>query len=218
MKWSRLGIRIEFSSRTTKVLWCTAGFLGVNVLIQQFYGSTTGEFFRYEFPLTVDPRKLADFYGSEEFLKVFCLTPAVENYFVRQAHFMDDGSNACTALNPLHGLPGELVSSINFRERIENFETKESPSEPDDISFFNKRERFIHQLHVFCMIPSLARYIILWDQYQNFGFYKLDDGTLKVHHYGESFYGPWPLRLAFVLHGRLVAQNTEQHLQKLLGK
>merc|ERR1711988_1289226 len=47
---------------------------------------------------------------------------------------------------------------------------------------------------------------------QNFGFNKRSDGTCEVYHHGEYFYGPWPVRLIFELHGRYLIWASEKHV------
>lgn len=52
----------------------------------------------------------------------------------------------------------------------------------------------------------------MWDQTWNYGFKKLDDGSYEVFHHGESFYGPWPVRLIVMLHQRYVLWACERYI------
>ena len=47
---------------------------------------------------------------------------------------------------------------------------------------------------------------------QNFGYAQRDDGTSEVYHYGQSWRGPFFIRLIFQTHARYVIYATEQHL------
>ena len=73
------------------------------------------------------------------------------------------------------------------------------------MGFFNKIERF----HDILEWPVKAT---LWDMWVHFGFYKRSDGVVEVWHTGESFYGPWPIRLLFHLHAKYVIWATEKHV------
>ncbi|CAE8590407.1 unnamed protein product [Polarella glacialis] len=45
---------------------------------------------------------------------------------------------------------------------------------------------------------------------QNFGFHRLENGTCEVYHHGQSFYGPFPIRILFQVHAKYVAWATER--------
>jgi len=76
------------------------------------------------------------------------------------------------------------------------------------VAFFNKRERFKNY------IPWTN--ILMWDQVQNYGYRRRADGVIEVQHQGESFYGPWPVRLLVQLHSYYVIWATERHMNSPL--
>merc|ERR1712176_188194 len=84
----------------------------------------------------------------------------------------------------------------------------EGPDGETVVALFNKRERFLNYVP---LIKNILP-ILLWDQVQNFGFQRMHDGTLKILHHGESFFGPWPVRLLVQLHARYVIWATERHI------
>ena len=58
--------------------------------------------------------------------------------------------------------------------------------------------------------------ILLWDQVQNYGYRRMPDGTLEVSHHGESFHGPWPIRMLVELHAMYVIWATEKHINSVV--
>jgi len=202
MRLFRLSKHIWLSPQAKKFCWGTCGLMGMHLLLQYQFG-TRNDFFRHEFKVRSDPLSLADFYGTEEFMAIYCIFPWVEEYMMRGATFQDDG----TVYNPLPYVPGEMVVSMKFRGRSENFETKEDEEDDDEITFFEKKERFVHNFRLFSFLT-----INLWDQMQNFGFYVCEDGVCECFHHGESFHGPWPVYLIFKIHSYVVAYRTKKYL------
>lgn len=101
----------------------------------------------------------------------------------------------------------DVWNSMNISFDITEKEI-EGPDGETVVALFNKRERFINYVP---LIKNILP-ILLWDQVQNFGFQRMHDGTLKILHHGESFFGPWPVRLLVQLHARYVIWATERHI------
>lgn len=142
----------------------------------------------------------SDFYGTEDFMEIFCIFPFVQNFMMRQAEFGDDGTIYAWGLMG----PGELEVSIDFDEREED---TDGDGEPDTITWFNKKERFHDQA------PSwLFGGFTLWEMTQNFGYNRKEDGSCVVYHHGESFRGFFLMRLIFQLHARYVIWATERYV------
>merc|ERR1712071_635373 len=141
----------------------------------------------------MDPDDLASFYGSEEFMEIFCMVPIVGAIMMRGGYFDDDG------VVHTYGFPGELLVSMAF--------TDETNSETEQVDWFNKRERFKNVFLGYKM----------WDQVSNFGFHTLPNGRIEVYHHGEYFVGRLPIislgvKIAFQIQARIVAWATEHHL------
>jgi len=182
--WSRLKI------------FCGGTVAGCGVL-QYFYGFKD-DFYDYRFITKKDPDDLAGFYGSEDFMEIFCVLPFMGTLMMRGGEFDDEGTVHTT------GWPGEMLVSMVFSDKEED---TTGDGEPDTTTWFNKRERFKDQLYGFKM----------WDQVSNFGFRRLPDGTCEVYHHGEYFHGYSPplsliVRFVFQVHARWVAWATEHYL------
>lgn len=170
------------------------GALIAALLAQSFFGSES-DFYEYRFIAKegIDPDDLASFYGSEQFMDIFCMVPIVGQIMMRGGYFDDDG------VVHTFGFPGELLVSMAF--------TDEMNEKTDTTDWFNKRERF---KNVF-----LGKK--MWDQVSNFGFHTLPNGRIEVYHTGEYFVGWLPIislgvKIGFQIQARLVAWATEHHL------
>ena len=79
---------------------------------QSFFGSAS-DFYEYRFVVKkdIDPDDLASFYGSEEFMDIFCMFPIVSQLMMRGGTFDDNG------VVHTYGIPiGEmLVSMVRVR-------------------------------------------------------------------------------------------------------
>jgi hypothetical protein len=178
-----------------------AAFFGLNVGIQKSYG-TANNWFSHEFKVKASAADLSDFYGSEDFMQIFCLFKFVEHYMMRNSTFDEEGK----VHNPMVGVPGEMLVTMRFRGRVENVDTMDDEDD-EEISYFEKKEHFMHYIRMFGFLT-----MTIWDQYQRFGFYELEDGTCECFHEGVSFSGPWPVRVLFTLHAKIVAYQTARHL------
>lgn len=164
------------------------GLVGVWTSLQFLLGSQE-DFFDYRFLTKADPDALADFYGTEDFMQMYCVFPFMEQLMMRGSHFDDDG------VVHTYGISGNMLVAMEFAD---------DEDEDGNTTFFNKRERFTDKAPW-----GVGQW---WDMVQNFGFNKRPDGTCEVYHHGEFFYGPWPVRLVFELHARYLIWAAEQHV------
>ncbi|KAG7349261.1 hypothetical protein IV203_011858 [Nitzschia inconspicua] len=185
--------------------------------VGQYYYGNEQDFFDYRFIVDADPDDLADFYGSENFMDIYCVMPFMGTLMMRGGYFDEDGTVHTT------GLPGEMLVSMVFSDSEssalnddddddddENNVTKKTDG-PADLTragqWFNKRERF----------KDVFLGWTMWDMVTNFGFETLPDGRTMVYHHGEYFKGNVPpvsllVRLVFGIHARWVAWATEHHI------
>lgn len=171
-------------------------FLGGSVLGTLALHSKIGteeNYYEYRFTTDKHPDDLAGFYGSEEFMDLFCVVPFVGTVMMRGGEFDDEGGFHTT------GMPGTLKVNMVFSDELD-------PATGETV-WFNKRERFKDTL--------FQR--TLWDTVMNFGFRKLPDGKIECYHAGEYFKGSAPpislvVKLMFQVHARWVAWATEHHL------
>lgn len=163
---------------------------------QHFLGEKE-EFFDHRFITDKHPDDLADFYGTEAFMDVFCVLPFMARFMMRGGEFDDEGHIHTFGLAG----PGNLVVSIDFDE-VEEDTTGDGVA--DTISWFNKRESF----HDASPIGNFT----LWKMTQNFGYHRLHDGRCEVYHNGEYFRGLFPIRLLFEIHAAYVAWATERFI------
>jgi len=184
-------------SRFKRKLKIYGGVSVVSIGVLQYFFGSSDNFYEYHFITDKDPDDLADFYGSEDFMELFCVFPLMGQIMMRGGTFDDEG-NVHSA-----GLPGELVVSMVFSDEA----SEEGDEDPDGFQWFNKRERFEDKLFG----------ITMWDMIQNFGFHQMPDGRCVVYHYGEYFHGYCPplsllVRLIFQVHARWVAWATHHHI------
>eukprot|EP00618_Florenciella_parvula_P001791 CAMPEP_0119498250 /NCGR_PEP_ID=MMETSP1344-20130328/21044_1 /TAXON_ID=236787 /ORGANISM="Florenciella parvula, Strain CCMP2471" /LENGTH=301 /DNA_ID=CAMNT_0007534111 /DNA_START=417 /DNA_END=1319 /DNA_ORIENTATION=- len=183
-------------SNNTKFLLKLAGGagaagLGVSFLLQPFFGSAE-DFYDYRFITTKDPDDIAGFYGSEDFMELFCVVPFMGTLMMRGGVFDDEGT-VHTA-----GLPGEMLVSMEFSDE---------DNEDGSTLWFNKRENF----------KDVFMGMTMWDMTQNFGFHTLPDGQIEVYHHGVYFHGHAPpfsliVRLIFQIHAMWLIYATEHHI------
>lgn len=183
-----------------KTHWKTivAGLAVGTGLVHTVYGNEDN-FYDKRFILDCDPDDLADFYGSENFMDLYCILPVMGTLMMRGSYFDDEGT--------VHtqGLPfGELLVSMVFSDSDEDGDG----SEPG--KWFNKRERFKNE--------AFGGNFTMWDMVTNFGFETLADGRVMVYHHGEYFYGNLPplsliMSAVFRFHSHIVIKTTEHHLR-----
>jgi hypothetical protein len=176
--------------------------VGLGLVAAQTYFGESEDIFDHKFQTKADPQDLADFYGTEDFMEVFCIFPFVVKLMMRGAEFDDEGNIHAFGLSGRGG----LLISIDFDEKEAD---TTGNGEPDTLVWFNKREHFYEAA------PSFLGGFTLWDLTQNFGFHRLDDGTCEVYHHGEKFEGLFPIRLIFQLHARYVIWATEKYLNSV---
>jgi len=153
------------------------------------------DFYEYRYITTQDPDDLAGFYGSEQFMELFCVMPFMSTLMMRGGYFDDEGTVHTT------GFPGEMLVNMVFSDRTN--------AETGKIQWFNKRERF----------RSVFRGYTAWDMVCNFGFEDLGDGRCMVYHHGAYFKSSlppvsWFVRGVFGLHARWVAWAAEHHINQ----
>ena len=153
---------------------------------------------------TADPNDLAEFYGNEDFMEIFCVFPFMVDFMMRSGHFDDNGHVHTFGLPPV---VSNMVVSMQFDER----EEEDGDGETNTVCF-NKKERFK------CTDAFFGT--TLWEMVQNFGYAQREDGTCEVYHYGQKWQGPFFIRLIFQMHARYVIFAAEQHLNspRFLGK
>ena len=170
----------------------TLATAGVGCVALQGQFGTGKDFFHHKFTTTKHPDKIVDFYSTEEFLQILGIFNFATNFVLAGVVWATDTDQKNTVWNMM-----EISFDITEREQTLADGTTV-------VAFFNKRERFKNY------IPWTN--ILLWDQVQNYGYRRRADGVIEVQHHGESFYGPWPVRLAVQLHSYYVIWATEKHL------
>ena len=165
----------------------------------QYFLGTGEDFFDHKFVTTKKPEDLADFYGTEDFMEVFCVLPFMVRLMMRGAEFDETGTIHSWGLLG----PGELEVSIDFDEHEEDLD---GDGEPETISWFNKKEHFRD------VAPSFLGGFTLWEMTQNFGYRRLNDGTCEVYHHGEKFNGFFLVRLIFQFHSYYVIWATKRYV------
>jgi len=174
------------------------GLVAGTGLLHAVYGNQDN-FYDKRFILEVDPDNVADFYGSENFMDLYCILPFMGSLMMRGSYFDDEGT--------VHsqGLPfGELLVSMVFSDSSDDEDGNENGQ------WFNKRERFKNEF--------FGGRFTMWDMITNFGFETLPDGRVMVYHHGEYFYGNLPplsliMSLVFRMHAKFVIKTTEHHLR-----
>jgi len=191
------GMRLGKALVTTPAGLTTLGGLGCGHLVMQSYFGTATDFFEYTFETKQPPEKIVDFYSTEEFLQILGVFGFATNFVLAGVVWATDTDQKNTVWNAI-----EISFDITEREVVDPVTGK------NVVGFFNKRERFKN------FVPWTN--ILMWDQIQNYGFRRKKDGTIQIIHQGESFYGPWPVRLLVQLHARYVIWATEKHLNSEL--
>ena len=109
-------------------------FTGTCILGQTYFGSTNN-FYDHRFLTTANPDDLADFYGNEDFMEIFCVFPFMVDFMMRSGYFDDDGHVHTFGLPPFIS---KMVVSMQFDEREEN----------DSIICFNKKDLMYFKLYL----------------------------------------------------------------------
>jgi len=172
--------------------------VGVTGLLQMVYGQEDN-FYDRRIIVECDPDDLADFYGTENFMDLYCIFPIMGTLLMRGSYFDDEGT--------VHtqGIPfGELLVSMVFSDSDEDGDGSEYGK------WFNKRERFKNE----CFGGSFT----MWEMVTNFGFETLPDGRVMVYHHGEFMNGYLPplsliMSLAFRVQAFVVIKTTEHYLK-----
>jgi len=153
---------------------------------------TGEEFFEHKFVTTKDPDAIQDFYSTEDFLQILGVFQIAIDFVLSGVEWDQERENTMAVHNAME-------ISFTLEEREETTSAGESV-----VAFFQKRERFKN------FIPMTK--FLMWDQVQCYGYNRRGDGSLEVFHRGESFYGPFPVRLLVQLHSYYVIWATEKHI------
>lgn len=191
---------IRSALKPLKTHWKTilGGLVMGTGVVQSIYGNEDN-FYDHRFILECDPDDLADFYGSENFMDLYCLLPFMGTLMMRGSYFDDDGTVHSS------GLPfGEMLVSMVFSDSDEDGDGTEPGK------WFNKREKFKNE--------CFGGNFVMWHMITNFGFETLPDGRCMVYHHGEHFYGYLPplsliMRAVFQFHSNIVIKTCEHHLR-----
>ncbi|KAL3942952.1 MAG: hypothetical protein SGBAC_002941 [Bacillariaceae sp.] len=196
---SKAGINAFQHHRHHHQQWRRLATVGLGMGALQYTLGESDNFFEHKFVTRKKPEDLADFYGTEEFMELFCVFPFMVHLMMRNAEFDDEGTIHAFGLMG----PGELEISVDFDET--EIDTN-GDGEPDTLSWFNKKESFRD------FAPSFLGGFKLWEMTQNFGYHWRADGTCEVYHHGEHFEGFFPIRLLFAIHSRYVIWATEKYI------
>jgi len=173
-----------------------AGVVTVGCVAGQTFFGSEEHFYDHRFVTEADPNALAEFYGNEDFMEIFCVFPFMVDFMMRSGYFDDNGHVHTFGLPPIIS---NMVVSMQFDEREEEDESGEA-----NTVCFNKKERFK------CTDALFGN--TLWEMVQNFGYATREDGKIEVYHYGQKWSGPFFIRLIFQMHARYVIWATEQHV------
>jgi len=165
----------------------------------QYFLGEKEEFFDYRFTTNKKPEDLADFYGTEAFMDIFCVFPFMASFMMRSGTFDEDGHVHTYGLAG----PQALEVSIDFEEVEED---TCGDGVPDTIAWFNKRETFEDK-------SPLLGGVTLWHMTQNFGYHRLHTGECEVYHNGEHFEGFFPIRLLFQAHAAYTFWATKKFIE-----
>jgi hypothetical protein len=166
--------------------------LGLCSTNQVVFGSGK-DIYRRSFVTTKDPDALAEFYGGEGLMDVFCVFPFIHKFLMTTGWWDDNGGYHT------YGLPfGSLVASMDFREKIGEGNTDKSTA-------FNKKEVFRDTIFGFQ----------LWNLTTNFGFQKLSDGRIECYQHGENYEGVLFMRLVFQLKSIYDIWACERHINSI---
>ena len=190
-----LATNAEISPLQTK-LAVGAGALTLGCVAGQTFFGSAEDFYDHRFVTEADPNALAEFYGNEDFMEIFCVFPFMVDFMMRSGYFDDNGHVHTFGLPPVIS---NMVVSMQFDEREED----DGNGETNTICF-NKKERFK------CSDSLFGN--TLWEMVQNFGYATREDGKIEVYHYGQKWQGPFFIRLVFQMHARYVIYATEQHV------
>ncbi len=173
-----------------------AGVVTVGCVAGQTFFGSEEHFYDHRFVTEADPNALAEFYGNEDFMEIFCVFPFMVDFMMRSGYFDDNGHVHTFGLPPIIS---NMVVSMQFDEREQEDESGEA-----NTVCFNKKERFK------CTDALFGN--TLWEMVQNFGYATREDGKIEVYHYGQKWQGPFFIRLIFQMHARYVIWATEQHI------
>merc|ERR1712166_25946 len=198
---------------TPRGLAALGGTAVATVALQYTFG-TAEDFFDGKFITHKHTDDLVEFYQAEELLKVVAVHPLIVKAGLTGIEFKDIDPDH-PAIDPRSGKEWDAVTESETTGLEVSFvltETEEDTTgdgELDTVAAFQRHERFINHVP---LLPYIGIKILLWDQTWNYGYKRRSDGSSEVYHHGESFYGPFPVRLVVAIHQRYVLWACEKHV------
>ena len=111
-----------------------AGVVTVGCVAGQTFFGSEEHFYDHRFVTEADPNALAEFYGNEDFMEIFCVFPFMVDFMMRSGYFDDNGHVHTFGLPPIIS---NMVVSMQFDEREQEDESGEA-----NTVCFNKKERY----------------------------------------------------------------------------
>jgi hypothetical protein len=171
--------------------WVTMSGAGLGWAVMQHKFGCSDNFFEGRFVTDKDPDAVVDFYSAEELLKIIAIFPFAFDFVMAGVKW---DTEAPTEEGMLLSLDEShmLVQLVGMEVSFEIIETEIETADGETVvASFSRHERFINYVP---LLPDLFGIkILLWDQTWDFGYNRLADGRLEVHHKGEKFHGPWPV-------------------------
>lgn len=183
---------------------------GSMYFVMQSYLGTSDDFFAGSFITKKDPEDIAEFYQAEDLLKIIAMHPFFFSLFMGKVDF---DAESPTEDKSLLGGSSETHMRVKLLGMEVSFEIIETEEEQEDgemmVTKFLRHERFIDWVP---LLADVGVKIPLWDQTWKYGFDRRDDGTVEVYHHGESFKGPWFIRIIVFFHQRYVLWACERFI------
>lgn len=176
----------------------------------QHYLGTSDDFFNGSFVTEKDPDSIAEFYQAEDLLKIISIFPFIfEQVMNKVVPDCEEATVESALLNV--GETHFNVQWVGMEVSFEIIEHEEPNPDGEDpiLKSFIRHERFIDWAP---LLTDLGVKILLWDQTWKYGFKTLEDGKIEVYHHGESFFGPWPVRLIVMMHQRYVLWACQNYI------
>jgi len=153
---------------------------------------TGDNFFEHKFTSKKAPDDIVDFYSTEDFLQILGVFPMAISFVLAGVEWDLEKENTMKVHNAM-----EISFTITEQE-------EENDDGETVVAFFQKEERFKNYI-------PFTKYL-MWDQTQQYGYNRQQDGTIEVFHRGKCFYGPLPVRLLVQIHAMYVIWATEKHI------
>merc|ERR1712087_567219 len=99
-----------------------AGLLGTFCGVMQYYFGSADNFFDFRFTTKKNANDLAEFYGSEDFMEIFCIFPFVVEFMMKNGEFASDAAHGGwdqTVNTFVIAGPGMMQVSMAFTEQAD---------------------------------------------------------------------------------------------------